>query len=591
MKIKRNIVLSIAFSIILVVSTIIVVLIVIEPTDQMIEHEPILIWCDRDFNNYNFRGKGSEESPYRINNLNITTTSSKGIYITNTTKSFIISNCIISAGYAGIHIQKIATSTAQIINNTCNDAGVGILIQNSPNIIISNNICQKNDKENGIFISNSPNSLITNNTCNGNSGINFIEKNFGNGISLINSPSSILSDNVCILNSGHGISLSLSDNSIISNNRFSNNSITGLWVDYSRNSSVINNKFLNDGLAFESLFTSNHDIFDKFEEFTLDYYLSMKIEGNFVNEKPLGFYSNLTNQIITSTGDGQMIFVNCFNLTVSDLTPTEFYGVSFYYCSYSKIIGNNFSNIAKNGVLQVYSDYTLIANNTLSFNGETGIILYNSNNSTIYNNTCLSNYWGGITMIQSSNITIKQNICNNSGSTNSDGITVLMSSNITITENICKNNRNSGIETWESEYLIITNNTLINNRWGIFGGPASFFTISFNTIELSRQEGIMMITSSSNGLSKNSTITYNIFANNTSYGIAIQAGINIVIHHNSFTYNNLMSIQGFDSGSDNYWYDINLLEGNHWKDWSSGNYSIDGSAGSEDIYPLSSSPV
>ncbi|MCK4896726.1 MAG: right-handed parallel beta-helix repeat-containing protein, partial [Candidatus Heimdallarchaeota archaeon] len=161
MTIKRNLVFSIIFSIILVVSTIIVVLIVIEPSDQMIEHEPILIWSDRDFNNYNFRGKGSEESPYLINNLNITTTSSKGIYITNTTKSFIISNCIISAGYAGIHIQKTAASTAQIINNTCNEAGVGILIQNSPSIIISDNICQKNDKENGIFISNSPNSLIT----------------------------------------------------------------------------------------------------------------------------------------------------------------------------------------------------------------------------------------------------------------------------------------------------------------------------------------------------------------------------------------------------------------------------------------------
>ena len=79
----------------------------------------------------------------------------------------------------------------------------------------------------------------------------------------------------------------------------------------------------------------------------------MKIEDNFVNEKPLGFYSNLTNQVISSTGDGQMIFVNCFNLTLSGLTPTDFFGISLYYCDNSKIIDNNLSNIAKSGLLQL----------------------------------------------------------------------------------------------------------------------------------------------------------------------------------------------------------------------------------------------
>ncbi len=382
---------------------------------------------------------------------------------------------------------------------------------------------------------------------------------------------------------------SLSQNSIVSNNNFSNNSISGLWVDYSRNSSVINNSFFNDGLAFENLFTSNPIILNKLEEFPLDYYLSMKIESNFVNEKPLGFYSNLTDQTITSTEDGQLIFVNCFNLTVSGLTPTEFYGASFYYCNYLKIIENNFSSLTRSGILQANSDYTLIANNTLNFNGETGISQYNCDNSVIYNNTCSSNYWGGIFVIHSTNSTIKQNTCDDSG--NYDGITAYQSSNITIIKNTCKNNREAGIVGWDSEYLIIANNTVINNRFGISCGPAYFFTISFNKVELSKQGGIIVHTSSIKGSSQNSTLQYNILANNTFYGISILAGIYIVIHHNSFTFNNLISSQGFDSGSGNYWYDVDLLEGNFWNDWSSGNYSIDGSAGAEDIYPLSSSPV
>ena len=270
MKITRKLILSISFSIVLIVSTIIIVLVVVEPKDQMIEHEPILIWSDKDFKNYNFKGKGTEESPFAINNLNITTTSSKGIYITNTTKYFIISNCLISAGYAGIHIQKIATHTAQVTQNVCNDGGVGIIIQDSPGSYISDNVCNNNDRENGISIINSPNSKIINNTCNENSGPNLFEKNFGNGISLINSPLSTLSDNFCFLNNGHGISLFLSHNSVVNNNHFSDNRISGIWIDFSRNSTLTNNAFSNDGLAFESLLTSNSDNRNRLKEFTLD---------------------------------------------------------------------------------------------------------------------------------------------------------------------------------------------------------------------------------------------------------------------------------------------------------------------------------
>jgi len=589
-KITKKLFLGVAFSLVLVISTIVIVLIVVEPKGVVIEHEPILIWSDNDFKNYDIKGKGTEESPFVINNLNITTTSSKGIYITNTTKHFIISNCLISASYMGIHIQKTAPNTAQIIQNICNDGGVGIIIHDSPGVYVSDNICNKNDKENGISIIDSPSSLIINNTCNENSGPNFHEKNYGNGISLINSPSSTLTDNICNLNNGHGISLSFSQDSIARNNHFSDNVISGIWVDYSRNSTVTNNIFKDNCLAFESLFTYNSENRHRLKEFTLDYYLSMKIIDNFVNEKPLGYYSNLTDQIITTTDDGQMIFVNCFNLTISGLSPLEFLGLSLYYCESSKIIENNFSNTAKSGLLQFYSDNALVANNTLSFNGETGIIHYNCNNSIIYNNTCLSNYWGGILVLNSSNCTISQNTCSDSGL--NEGIVTVESSYITITENTCNNNRESGLASWNSMYLTIVNNTFVNNRYGIHCGPALFFNISFNLIELNRQEGIVLIASSDVGPSLNNSIHHNSITNNTLHGVSILSGSYNIVHHNSFMFNNLLgSSQGLDSGTSNYWYEQLSSSGNFWNDWLVGNYTIDGSAGAEDIYPLSSSPV
>ena len=232
----------------------------------------------------------------------------------------------------------------------------------------------------------------------------------------------------------------------------------------------------------------------------------------------------------------------------------------------------------------------MIANNTLSFNGEMGILHYNCNNSIIYNNTCISNYWGGIFVLNSSNSTINLNTCNDSD--NAEGIVTLETANITISENTCANNREGGIACWNSRYITIINNTLIGNRLGVLCGPAYFFNISYNAIELNRYEGITLIASSDVGPSLNSSFHHNSITNNTLHGVAILSGSYNIIHHNSFMYNNLLGgSQGLDSGTSNYWYDQLTLSGNFWSNWLVGNYSIDGSAGSKDIYPLSSSPV
>ena len=94
--------------------------------------------------------------------------------------------------------------------------------------------------------------------------------------------------------------------------------------------------------------------------------------------------------------------------------------------------------------------------------------------------------------------------------------------------------------------------------------------------------------------SDNVTLVYNSIMNCSSYGLTLFANTsNITIYYNTFI-NNVQAnadaqSQCSDSGISNFWYNGNLMIGNYWSDLgTSSNYTLDGSAGSVDLYPLSS---
>jgi len=114
----------------------------------------------------------------------------------------------------------------------------------------------------------------------------------------------------------------------------------------------------------------------------------------------------------------------------------------------------------------------------------------------------------------------------------------------------------------------------------MFGGSNQTFTN--NTCE--NNEYGMTLQSAENNL-----IFSNEFRNNNDYGVYLYSSChNNIIHHNIF-YNNsqYLGSQGYDSGTNNIWYDAEAHEGNYWSDWSgSGSYAIAGTADSVDLYPL-----
>ncbi|MCG3256125.1 MAG: right-handed parallel beta-helix repeat-containing protein, partial [Candidatus Heimdallarchaeota archaeon] len=236
---------------------------------SLVPLDPIVIVNDDNFTDYGFLGSGTSEEPYLIENYEIITSSDTGIYITGTTKHFVIRNCYVHAYWDGIVIEYAAEGTVSISNTTCsNNRGDGIRVFYSNNATLTNNICNNNYywRSKGISLSHSSGSTVINNTCN---------INYYYGIFVRYSPETVLINNTCqanhwgifleysfgasIINSiftnNYYVGISIMDSSeiIVTNNNCSNNGYTGLAITSSPEAVIINNvcnnNYLSHGLS------------------------------------------------------------------------------------------------------------------------------------------------------------------------------------------------------------------------------------------------------------------------------------------------------------------------------------------------------
>jgi parallel beta-helix repeat protein len=273
----------------LVVASLSITFIVIETKkNKLVEHDPIIIWGDTDFTLYNFPGKGTSKNPYLIENYNITTNAKIGIYIWNTTKHFVVRNCLVDAIETGIYLDSIAHGTAKITNNecitnkkhgillydshyqsliqnTCTNNQFGIYIHSSSAIDLSENICTNNDY--GLVNLYSPVTSLLDNLCTNNyvgayfylsSSPSFSQNKFTNnnyGVYLMSSSIAAFSDNE-FSNNNYGIYLNSSVYSIFSDNEFSNN-YYGIFMVSASDSSLANNILTNNHFGIYLFFNTN----------------------------------------------------------------------------------------------------------------------------------------------------------------------------------------------------------------------------------------------------------------------------------------------------------------------------------------------
>lgn len=190
-----------------------------------------------------------------------------------------------------------------------------------------------------------------------------------------------------------------------------------------------------------------------------------------------------------------------------------------------------------------------IIKNCLVYTDFVGIRLWEVSDGTawIINNTCISRTrnGGGIGVIETTNCTILANICKNF----IQGIHLNYASHCLIKQNLFEANNYQGINIRFSSYNIIIN----------------------NTVKMSPQHGIALVGNANWNEIYNNILIDNAYLENYEVDGRLTGPINS---------------QAFDEGNNNLWYNDVKKQGNFWSDYLGiGNYSTDGPAGTEDIYP------
>ncbi len=454
-------------------------------------------------NNIGNSGIGITSSTYVLLENNTCNSNKHGIYLNWADNSWVIKNTFNNC-WRGIN--SLSTDNVDILNNTMNSfSSAGIHISGGSSFTIGYNSLKFG--LNGIYLmENSDTAVIINNT---------ISNNVNIALWLEACHHTIIANNT-ISNNYKGLQIEHTTNCTIENNTFSNHK-NGNYITNCPELTIQNNYFYNDGLEFYVSDLTN--------------YLTCTFVNNWVNDKELGFFFNANSIIISATIYGQLILINCSDISITNqqLNSTST-GISLHYCEDITIENSNCYNNSINGIYFIKCD----------------IITIHENRS--YNNTL-----SGIHAEGTTGTSINSNICSN----NTYGIYLRDSPSSEIFNNTCENNSQYGI------YL-----------YGSGGIESPWFILDVRKAP-----------------SDSCLITYNKLISNTEYGIYIETDNN-KIYNNTFINNNQGGTsQAYDEGTGNTWYDTASNLGNYWNEWVSGSYSIDGSSSSEDPYPLSEIPI
>lgn len=164
--------------------------------------------------------------------------------------------------------------------------------------------------------------------------------------------------------------------------------------------------------------------------------------------------------------------VNCILYAASTKwDSTEWYmpytcsGLILYNVTNGNVINNVIMSNNDDGISLVNSSKMYISSNTVKSNQHTGISIYNSCENIISENNCLDNDNGIAVGVSERNI-LMGNLCKN----NYRGILVSNSASNVLVNNTYSDNRDSGVEIFSCEYILLKNNTMNNNGIDIGGG-------------------------------------------------------------------------------------------------------------------------
>ncbi len=370
------------------------------------------------------------------------------------------------------------------------------------------------------------------------------------------------SDNNTIINntyrSGNTGDIRLVENS--NSNMLTNNTCGSMILESSGNNTVMNNSMISSGVSIQG---------NKLEHWVHNFDLNNTVKNEIV------YYMHDVKNTVLPLGGGQVILINCQNITVQNQNFSDKgAGIILGFSNNNKIINNTCLNnsepinlwnsdnniikdnkcinTSRDGLVLSDSDSNQIINNTINSNVQNGIKLISCDYTILYKNTCNWNQRDGIYLNPSNSNTIKNNICN---SNKLNGLSLSNSDSNTISDhNRFNSNTNHGIYLSSSETNAIKDTECkFNIGDGININNADFNSVMESTCTQNDGNGI------NNHLSEYSTMIDNNCSANDQSGIVIMGeyvgyshvphGDHNTIEKNICDYNNQTGINMTDSNN------------------------------------------
>jgi len=275
-----------------------------------------------------------------------------------------------------------------------------------------------------------------------------------------------------------GIKIYSSNVSVINNILISNR--IGIDVySHAYNITILDNNLICDGICLGNYFNSN-----EYPNITkLDF--THNIKNNTVNGKPLYYYIN-KNDFAVPIDAGQIVLVNCTNVTIKDLYMSQDdFAIILAYCS-NCLLENLTISETDGEVLLFHCENNTLQNNIISNTLKAICLEFKSKNNIVRYNDVSNNYVGISIFISANNNSIYQNKAHDN---DEFGIEIVsyhggVQQNNNVSENQIYNNR-VGIYLRENSIKnIIKSNSITKNKMGIVLEKSSDYNIiKYNTFK------------------------------------------------------------------------------------------------------------
>ncbi|MFX0040581.1 MAG: nitrous oxide reductase family maturation protein NosD [Promethearchaeota archaeon] len=387
------------------------------------------------------------------------------------------------------------------------------------------------------------------------------ESGTGSGIALIASFNNKIQKNLCHDNGGPGIYLQYSSNNIIRQNLCERNQWGIMVSEGSNNNEITKNE------CYENLAYGIH-LWGDSNGNTVSKNLCSNNGGSGIILE--GCYSNMIVDNDCSGNSAPNIYLRYSNdnLLTENLCTGSSWGIVIRWSHNNDVVNNECVENGEGIVLQEDSADNRIVNNICVNNLENGIILiFSANYNVIDHNDFSGNGLSGISVQYSEGNSITGNTCDDNGE---QGIYIKDYSHYnTITDNNCSRNLDSGIVIQESNGTIVMDNFCSENIWtGIALVSGAENNIIYKNELVYNWGGVYFSYVSNNDVFRND-IRYNthgIFMHRECYD-------NMIYQNNII--DNDMQVFDLSQGLNN-WYNIYILEGNYWSDYTGTDSDGDG---------------